>query len=251
MSEKPQETQAPLEIITVGADVAEWSDKTAITLEKKGDSVQVPFFPQVPEKKEIEVSDEFKKWREQKTMIGWYLEEKALPKDMTAGQAMMVIELGKNIGLNMMEAFQGIAFVNGRPSIWWEIAVSLMTKAGYKIEFIESTATKCKAKVSWPNGSMEDEFTLEEAKKAGWLQKSFSVWHTNPKLMLRYKVISNIRKFLCPWVLGWLLLKEEVEVEIPEDKTKWEVKLDALDLGKFKKTKADDIQDGEVLPTNE
>ena len=52
----------------------------------------------------IERSDEFKKFQEQKSITEYYMKEQALPKNLNAGQAMMIIEIGRQVGLSMFEA---------------------------------------------------------------------------------------------------------------------------------------------------
>ena len=164
--------------------------------------------------KEKTTSIQLKEFNDQKTQLEWLATQKALPKDETAGQTLMKIRMWKQMWLTEFEAINGIWFVNGRMTVWWEVMVWMLTKAWYRLKFIKSDEKICDVEISKDWESMQESFTIEEANKAWWTSKWF-VWKNQPKLMLRYKAIRQVCKFFCPHVLGWMITTEEAQTELP------------------------------------
>lgn len=164
-----------------------------------------------------ELSAEEKRFEQDKKQLQFYIEQWALPSDMTLGKMMMNRQLGRELWLSLIQTINGIAFVNGRPSVYGETYLSLITKAGYKINVISESEEKVEVELVWPNGTQKGSYTKEEAQKA-WLWKN--VYLKYPIRMLRYKAIRNAQNVLCPDILGGAYLYEE-EQEIANVTVIW------------------------------
>lgn len=142
-----------------------------------------------------------------------YLAEgRALPAGIdNAAKLAMVLHAGKDLGMSTTQALSGITLVNGKPVVWGAVAASLMTANGYKLEWLEATATKARLKVSKEGrGEHVEEFTIEDAKKAGLTSKA-GPWQLYPKDMLRWKALARARNFFCPEVGAGMPVKEDYD----------------------------------------
>jgi len=157
------------------------------------------------------LSQEMKKFEEEKIMIEYYQKDWALPWDLTVWKALMLKQFGWSLWLSFMECITWMCFINWRPALYWSVYLSLLTRNGYKIEFLEKTTEKVKVRITWKNWSQEWYFDKKMAETA-WIWKN--VYLKYPETMLSYKAIRAAQKFLCPEILGWIPLVEEAD-EIP------------------------------------
>jgi hypothetical protein len=98
------------------------------------------------------------------------------PKDFQEPEKIMVaIMHGAEVGLPPMQALQSIAVINGRPSIWGDGALGLVRGSGI-LEWIEETTEGtvaiCRVKRKGEPKPIERNFSDEDAKAAGLLNKS-------------------------------------------------------------------------------
>ena len=163
------------------------------------------------------LSLELKSFNDLQTQVKYYANGWALPAKMTEAQAMMTIQMWRQMNMNMFESLQGIWYVNWKMIIYWEVMIWQLTKAWYKMKFNETNEKVCDVTISWPNWEITEKFTIELAKKAWWV-KGFWPWVSQPHLMLRYKAIRQGIKFLCPEVMWWTTTYEEAITEIEPDK---------------------------------
>ena len=172
-----------------------------------------------------ELSAEEKRFEQDKKQLQFYIEEWALPQDMTLWKMMMNRQLGRELWLSLIQTINWIAFVNWRPAVYWETYLSLITKNWYKINVIEETEEKVEVELVWPNGTQKWSFTKKEAEKLWVLSKW--VWAKYPIRMMRYKAIRNAQNVLCPEILGWAYLAEEAkEIEEAQVGEKEEIKVE-------------------------
>ena len=170
-----------------------------------------------------ELSAEEKRFEQDKKQLQFYIEEWALPQDMTLWKMMMNRQLGRELWLSLIQTINWIAFVNWRPAVYWETYLSLITKNWYKINVIEETEEKVEVELVWPNWAQKWSFTKKEAEKLWVLSKW--VWAKYPIRMMRYKAIRNAQNVLCPEILGWAYLAEEArEIEEVQVEEKEEIK---------------------------
>lgn len=164
-----------------------------------------------------ELSAEEKRFEQDKKQLEFYIQEWALPQDLTLWKMMMNRQLWRELGLSLIQTINWIAFVNWRPAVYWETYLSLITKNWYKINVIEETEEKVEIELEGPNWKQKWSFTKDEAIKA-WLWKN--VYLKYPIRMLRYKAIRNAQNILCPEIMWWAYLVEE-EKEIINEVQTW------------------------------
>lgn len=181
--------------------------------EKADEKAEIRALAIVEENKEI--SPEMRRFEESKKMIQYYIQGGALPADMTEPKMMMLKEFWGNLGLSLMECISWMAFIKWKPSVYWAVFISLLTRNNYKIKFIKKTAEECEVELEWPNWKAKWFFNKEMAVKAGiWKD----VYLKYPERMLSYKAIREAQNFLCPEILWWVYLVEEAW-EIPNKKS--------------------------------
>jgi hypothetical protein len=111
-------------------------------------------------------------------VVGAYKDtvEQKLPK------AMMIIMQGLELGVSPVQALNGIALINGRPSPWGKFARALVLRAGHKVdewttgEPYETNYTHhCKVTRGDTGQITERSFSVQDAKDAGLWQDSPTV----------------------------------------------------------------------------
>lgn len=163
-----------------------------------------------------DLSIEEKQFEQDKKQLEFYVQQWALPSDMTLWKMMINRQLWRELWLSLIQTINWIAFVNWRPSVYWETYLALITKNWYKINVLQEEDECVEIELDWPNGKQKWKFTKQDAEKA-WLWKNVFLKH--PKRMLRYKAIRNAQNILCPEIMWWAYLYEEAqEVQSQEAK---------------------------------
>lgn len=162
-----------------------------------------------------ELTIEEKLFEQDRKQLRFYVEQWALPSDMNLGKMMMNRQLWRELWLSLIQTINWVAFVNWKPTIYWETYLSLITKRGYKINVIKENDTEVEIELDWPNWKQTWKFTKADAEKA-WIRKN--VYLKYPTRMLRYKAIRNAQNILCPEIMCWAYLYEEAN-EIPQQQT--------------------------------
>jgi hypothetical protein len=161
-----------------------------------------------------------------------------LPKGIDTVQKMMVVlQAGREIGLAPMESLNSLYFVNGKVSMYGEAVPMQIMRAGHEI--IWGKCDKEKATVTIKRGDngneMTQTFTMAEAKERGYT--SNALYQKFPENMLKWRVLGMVSKFIAPDALRGIGIKEDMEIEVVEEGSKFENKDDA------KRVKAE-IKDG-------
>jgi hypothetical protein len=111
-------------------------------------------------------------------------ESDLVPKDYKGkpGNVLVAVQMGLELGLPPLQAIQGIAVINGRPSLWGDALLALV-RASPHFESIEEeqgeTEAICRVKRRG-EPSRTVVFTVEDAKRAG-------LWQTEAKVKRRGK----------------------------------------------------------------
>lgn len=136
-----------------------------------------------------------------------------VPKDFkgNAGNILVAIQWGLELGLQPMQAMQNIAVINGRPSLWGDAVIGLVRSSPlceYIYESIEGDTAICRVK---RKGEEEQQrtFSMAEAKQAGLAGKN--VWAAYPKRMLQMRARAFALRDVFPDVLKGLPIAEEVQ----------------------------------------
>jgi len=121
---------------------------------------------------------------------------KLAPKGLDNAEACFVaIQMGAELGLTPMASLQGIAVINGRPSVWGDAMLAVCRSQGIFDEsaFVETLTgagdelTACCTVRRLPRGNaVTREFSVAKAKKAGLWGKS-GPWTQYPERMLQMR----------------------------------------------------------------
>ena len=112
---------------------------------------------------------------------------------MTPEQIFVATQHGAELGLAPMQSIQGIAVINGRPSVWGDTLLALVLASplcawieewteGRDSEMVAVCITQRRGRPK----PVERRFSVNDAKKAGLWGKQ-GPWQTNPKRMLQMR----------------------------------------------------------------
>lgn len=143
-----------------------------------------------------------------------------VPKDFVgnAGNILVAIQWGMELGLQPMQSMQNIAVINGRPSLWGDSVIALVKASPlceYVIEEVTEDGATCKVK---RKGELEQVryFTMDDAQKAG-LKGKAGPWTQYPKRMLQMRARSWALRDVFPDVLRGMPIAEELQ-DMPTEK---------------------------------
>lgn len=139
-----------------------------------------------------------------------------LPKGMTVEGATVAIVAGASLGLNPFQAVQGIACINGRPSLWGDARVALVRGSGLledeKVEYLpnikDCQGVRVVVKRKGVATPAEGFFSKAMAEKAGLWGKP-GPWSTHPIRMLLNRARGNVYRDVFADVLKGIRSAEE------------------------------------------
>ena len=143
-----------------------------------------------------------------------------VPKDMQgkAGDVLVAIQMGAEVGLKPMQALQNIAVINGRPSIWGDALIAIV-KAHPCCEWVSesfdeaSMTAVCETKRRGEPAAHRT-FSMDDARTAGLSGKQ-GPWKQYPKRMLQMRARGFCLRDIYPDVLKGLSVAEEARDFIP------------------------------------
>lgn len=135
-----------------------------------------------------------------KTMADTFIASGALPPTIkNTAQLIMIMQAGYEAGLQPMAAIRSFYFVNGRLSMYGDVAIARVRAAGHKITWGQCNETT--ATVTIVRGdteeSMTETFTMAMAVKRGLTNKG-GPWISAPDNMLKFKAFWAVARFLVP-----------------------------------------------------
>ena len=144
-----------------------------------------------------------------------------VPKDFRGkpGNCLVGMQWGHELGLKPLQSLQGIAVINGRPSIWGDTLLAIARSSPlceYITEGMDADGTAwCKAK---RRGEPEQirTFSDADAKTAGLIGKQ-GPWVTNPKRMKQMRARAFALRDVFTDVLRGMHMAEE-SVDLPAEK---------------------------------
>ena len=141
------------------------------------------------------------------------------PKDFRGKpeSCLLAIQHGAEIGLSPMQSLQSIAVINGRPAVWGDAALAVVS-ASTVCEFVteavegdgETMVATCIAKRRGYPAPTAVRFSVADAKKAGLWGKS-GPWTQYPKRMLQLRARGFALRDAFPDVLKGLVTAEEAQ----------------------------------------
>lgn len=142
-----------------------------------------------------------------------------VPKDFRGkpGNVLVAIQMGAEIGLPPTQALQNIAVINGRPSLWGDAVLALVTASPECVDIIESddghTAT-CTIKRRNKTDVVRT-FSMDDAQLAGLSGKP-GPWTQYPARMRQMRARSFAVRDAFPHLLRGIAVAEEV-MDIPRE----------------------------------
>lgn len=189
-------------------------------------------------------------WRTMQLVAQTFVQSGAMPKTMdTAPKLMVVLQAGKEAGLQPLEAINSFYFVNGKVALYGDMAIAQVIKAGHKIEWSNCDDKSATIKITRGDNGASNEvtFTIQMAKDRGLM--SNSVFTKYPENMLRFKAFWLCAKFIVPDALHGVKIKEIEEVEGIEEMPLISAKSDIKKLAeglKPEKTTPEIIESGSL-----
>jgi hypothetical protein len=143
----------------------------------------------------------------------WIINSKMAPKGIDSPEAaLMIIQHGAEVGLKPMQSLRGIAFINGRPSLFGDAALAVC-RAHPAFENIEETMdeerqlARCMIKRKG-NTECVRTFSVEDAKRANLWGKT-TPWNLYPRRMLQMRARGLAMRDSFPDALNGLSIAEE------------------------------------------
>lgn len=134
-------------------------------------------------------------------------------------EAIVCMMYGHSVGLTPLAALNGIAVINGKPSMYGDALLAVVYASGKledKEEYFEGEGENVTAicsikRVKHANRHMV-RFSVNDAKKAGlWARTSPSPWATAPKRMLQMRARGFALRDVFPDILQGIITREEAE----------------------------------------
>lgn len=136
-----------------------------------------------------------------------------------AGDVLVAIQMGAEVGLKPMQALQNIAVINGRPSLWGDAMLAVCRQSS-QFEYIterfdaESNSYTCKIKRR-NEPEFITTFSKEDAEKAGLWGKQ-GPWIQYPKRMLQMRARGFALRDAFPDLLrGMITVEEARDYDLP------------------------------------
>lgn len=131
---------------------------------------------------------------------GYGIKSQMLPSSIkNIDQAMIIALKGRELGIPPMLAFSHINVINGKPTMSAELMISMIYEncKGAIINILKNDNESCIIETKRPGGKMQTfSFTLDDAKKAGLLEKD--VWKKYLSDMLYSRCASRMARKVYP-----------------------------------------------------
>ena len=146
-----------------------------------------------------------------------------VPRDFKGRPAnvLVAVQWGAEIGLGPLQALQGIAVVNGRPTIWGDAALALVRGHPACVSVREGVDGEGDARTGWCEVTRRGEepqrrtFSVDDAKKAGLWGKQ-GPWQQYPARMLQLRARGFALRDVFPDALRGVITTEEARDTPPE-----------------------------------
>lgn len=146
-----------------------------------------------------------------------------VPRDYQGkpGNVLVAIQWGREVGLGPLQALQNIAVINGRPSIWGDVAIALVRGHHACQSVQEGVEGEGEARQGWCEVTRRGEqpqrrtFSIADAKRAGLWGKA-GPWTQYPDRMLQLRARGFAIRDVFSDALRGVMTREEAE-DIPAE----------------------------------
>jgi len=135
----------------------------------------------------------------------------------------IAIQMGAEVGIAALQSLQSISVINGRPSIWGDMAIALVRSSEDCVSIEEwadgdikslTRVAYCKAK-NKSGDTVIRSFSIADAQRAALWNKG-GPWQQYPDRMLQMRARGFTLRDLFPHVLKGLALREEA-IDLPKE----------------------------------
>jgi len=154
--------------------------------------------------------------------VALVLKSGLLPKSVeTVEQAAVIALKGQELGIGMMQAFEEIYVVAGKPALGTKLLAALYLNAGHIYDIIERTPAQVVIDFKRTNGqTYRHTLTMAEVheahwdvnwnrEKKAWLEKP--TWRSMPLIMLTYRALSTGIRVVAPECLYRMMTQDEAQ----------------------------------------
>lgn len=175
---------------------------------------------QIQEARSLPIFPTAVEWNMLKEQAAMVVKTGFLPKAIDTPEKAIAIALkGRELGIPMMQAFAHIHVIQGKPCISSELMLALIFKNchGAVVNYISNELDKCVIQAKRPGGrDATFSFTIEEARKAGLLNKDS--WKNYPGAMLRARAVAIVaRALFADAIMGCSYTPEEMGAEVDDE----------------------------------
>lgn len=129
------------------------------------------------------------------------------------GNVLVCMQFAEELGMPILAALQNVAVINGKPSIWGDMALALVRKHPDCLGVVEtfddrSMTARCEVRRRGQEEPIVSEFSLEDAKRAGLAGKP-GPWKQYPKRMLQMRARGFALRDSFPDALKGVITAEE------------------------------------------
>lgn len=157
-------------------------------------------------------------WESMAKVAKVFHESGAMPKSIdTVPKLMVILQAGKESGLQPLEAMSSFYLVNGKVAMYGDTAISQVIRAGHDVEWGECTHETATVTITRGDTGkkMSATFTMKMVTDRGLT--SNPLYRKFPDNMLKFKAFGMVAKFLVPDALRGISIKEDIEGEVIED----------------------------------
>jgi hypothetical protein len=141
-------------------------------------------------------------------------------KEMSVNNIFIACSYGGTLGLNPFQSLQGIAMVNGKPSVYGDTLLGLVRPLcdDFQEWFDDQTGTAfCVIRRKGSQHPIQSKFSYQDAQRAGLTSKK-GPWTQYPERMLKMRARGFAIRDAFPDVLSGIITREEAE-DYPTQKT--------------------------------
>lgn len=162
-------------------------------------------------------------WQELKEQAVLAFESGLLPRSVdTRAKAITIALMGREFGLSPMQSLCGIYVVNGMAALRGSLMLRLIYErvSGAMITVLtppDKADEECEVEMKRPGGKPHlFRFTLEDARKAGFMNKP--IWQQHTSTMLRWAAIRTGARIVFADALAGAYMEDELPAELPHEK---------------------------------
>jgi len=132
-----------------------------------------------------------------------------IPPQINEHQAMAVVQVGREMGLQPFQSLMNMTFINGRLTLSAELMLALAKSKGVKVKELKETKDGCTVTLELNGETATRGFTKDDAEMAGLLGKDN--WRKYKQDMYFARAMKRALRALSPHITLGLLLADEAE----------------------------------------